>query len=126
VRDTSLTIGAGEIRVRGGPTGCGKSTLLNVAAGLLAPSSGRALVHWRAADGNQHGGGVHVSSRRADALAQHAGQRDRGLEFHGVAKAEAVAKAREWLTRVGSAGFEDAYPHQLSGGCANAWRWRRC
>ena len=39
-----------------------------------------------------------------------------GLEFHGVAKTEAAEKAREWLTRVGLAGFEDRYPHQLSGG----------
>ena len=45
VRDTSLTINTGEFVSVVGPTGCGKSTLLNVAAGLLAPSSGRALVH---------------------------------------------------------------------------------
>jgi len=40
VRDVSLTVGAGEFVSVVGPTGCGKSTLLNVAAGLLAPSSG--------------------------------------------------------------------------------------
>jgi DNA polymerase-1 len=40
VRDVNLTVGAGEFVSVVGPTGCGKSTLLNVAAGLLAPSSG--------------------------------------------------------------------------------------
>ena len=40
VRDVSLTVGAGEFVAVVGPTGCGKSTLLNVAAGLLAPSTG--------------------------------------------------------------------------------------
>jgi NitT/TauT family transport system ATP-binding protein len=45
VRDASLRVEAGEFVSVVGPTGCGKSTLLNVAAGLLAPSSGRALVH---------------------------------------------------------------------------------
>ena len=40
VRDVSLTVGAGEFVSVVGPTGCGKSTLLNVAAGLLAPSTG--------------------------------------------------------------------------------------
>ena len=41
VRDVSLSVAAGEFVSVVGPTGCGKSTLLNVAAGLLAPSSGR-------------------------------------------------------------------------------------
>ena len=44
VRDVTLTVGAGEFVSVVGPTGCGKSTLLNVAAGLLAPSSGRVEV----------------------------------------------------------------------------------
>jgi NitT/TauT family transport system ATP-binding protein len=39
-----------------------------------------------------------------------------GLEFRGVPRAQANARAREWLARVGLAGFEDRYPHQLSGG----------
>ncbi len=30
-----------------GPSGCGKSTLLNIAAGLLEPTGGRALVDGR-------------------------------------------------------------------------------
>jgi NitT/TauT family transport system ATP-binding protein len=40
VADATLMVGAGEFVSVVGPTGCGKSTLLNVAAGLLAPSSG--------------------------------------------------------------------------------------
>jgi len=39
-----------------------------------------------------------------------------GLEFHGVADAQAQAQAHDWLKRVGLGGFGDRYPHQLSGG----------
>jgi NitT/TauT family transport system ATP-binding protein len=39
-----------------------------------------------------------------------------GLEFGGMRRADAAPRAREWLARVGLAGFEDRYPHQLSGG----------
>src|SRR5215472_11272078 len=41
VDGVSLAVAAGEFVAIVGPTGCGKSTLLNVAAGLIAPSSGR-------------------------------------------------------------------------------------
>ena len=39
-----------------------------------------------------------------------------GPVFRGVPKKEALAQARDWLRRVGLAGFEDHHPHQLSGG----------
>ena len=97
VRDTSLTIGAGEFVSVVGPTGCGKSTLLNVAAGLLAPSSGRALVHGVPLAGINTRAGYMFQS---DALMPWRSTLDNvtaGLEFHGVAKSEAVARAREWL-----------------------------
>src|SRR3546814_19235378 len=39
-----------------------------------------------------------------------------GLEFAGVARAEALERGREWMRRVGLGGFEERYPHQMSGG----------
>ena len=116
VRDTSLAIDAGEFVSVVGPTGCGKSTLLNVAAGLLAPSSGRALVHGVPLSGINARAGYMFQS---DALMPWRNTLDNvtaGLEFHGIARNAAVPKAREWLMRVGLAGFENRYPHQLSGG----------
>src|SRR5205807_2365626 len=44
IEGLSLEVGPGEFVSVVGPTGCGKSTLLNIAAGLLAPTSGRVLV----------------------------------------------------------------------------------
>ncbi|MEO8345544.1 MAG: ABC transporter ATP-binding protein [Betaproteobacteria bacterium] len=116
VRDTSLTVGTGEFVSVVGPTGCGKSTLLNVAAGLLAPSSGRALVH------GAHLTGINARAGymfQADALMPWRNTLQNvtvGLEFHGVPKGDGVLKAHDWLARVGLAGFQDRYPHQLSGG----------
>ena len=116
VRDATLAIAPGEFVSVVGPTGCGKSTLLNVAAGLLAPSSGRALVHGNELTGvNAHAGYMF----QADALMPWRNTLDNvtaGLEFHGMSKADAAPSAREWLARVGLTGFEDRYPHQLSGG----------
>ncbi len=116
VSNTSLAVAPGEFVSVVGPTGCGKSTLLNVAAGLLVPSSGRALV-----DGAPLAG---INSRagymfQADALMPWRSALSNvaaGPEFRGVSRSEALSKARAWLARVGLAGFENRYPHQLSGG----------
>ena len=39
-----------------------------------------------------------------------------GPRYQGLSRAEALQRAREWIARVGLRGFEDHYPHQLSGG----------
>src|SRR5579864_1356710 len=116
VADASLVVAEGEFVSVVGPTGCGKSTLLNVAAGLLAPSSGRALVAGRPLEGINVRAGYMF---QADALMPWRNTLDNvtaGLEFRGVRRETAVARAREWLARVGLTGFENRYPHQLSGG----------
>jgi NitT/TauT family transport system ATP-binding protein len=116
VADASLAIDEGEFVSVVGPTGCGKSTLLNVAAGLLAPSSGHTLVAGRPLQGINVRAGYMF---QADALMPWRNTLDNvtaGLEFRGVRRETAVARAREWLARVGLTGFEDRYPHQLSGG----------
>jgi sulfonate transport system ATP-binding protein len=116
VADASLAVGEGEFVSVVGPTGCGKSTLLNVAAGLLAPSSGRALVAGAPLAGINARAGYMF---QADALMPWRSALDNvtaGLEFRGVPRNVAVERAREWLARVGLTGFDHRYPHQLSGG----------
>ena len=119
VAETTLEVGAGEFVSIVGPTGCGKSTLLNVAAGLLAPSTGTVKVFGKRlmpADGVNRRAGYMF---QADALMPWRtgiGNVVAGLEFRGVPSAQAVAQGEEWLRRVGLAGFGDRYPHQMSGG----------
>jgi len=116
ISDIDLLIGDGEFVSIVGPTGCGKSTLLNIAAGLLHPDAGS----------------VHVFGRPLVRLNPHATyqfQQDvllpwktaeenvmLGLLFRQVPASTARPRAREIVARVGLAGFEDRYPHQLSGG----------
>ena len=112
-------MGAGEFVSVVGPTGCGKSTLLNVAAGLLAPSSGTISVFGEplvASNGVNRRAGYMF---QADALMPWRTGIDNviaGLEFRGVPRAKAVEQGEDWLRRVGLAGFGDRYPHQMSGG----------
>jgi sulfonate transport system ATP-binding protein len=116
VSDASLAVAEGEFVSVVGPTGCGKSTLLNVAAGLLAPSSGRALVAGEPLAGINARAGYMF---QADALMPWRNALDNvtaGLEFRGVPREAAATRGREWLARVGLGGFEHRYPHQLSGG----------
>src|SRR5262245_55703134 len=116
VKDASLSVCDGEFVSVVGPTGCGKTTLLNVAAGLLAPSSGRVLVDGMPLNGINNRAGYMFQSEALmpwrSALANVAA----GLEFRQVPRDETISRARDWLRRVGLAGFEDRYPHQLSGG----------
>ena len=116
VERVSLAVAPGAFLAIVGPSGCGKSTLLNVAAGLLPPTEGRVRVF-----GDELAG----LNRRAtymfqqDALLPWKNVRDNvslGLTLAGTARADAYAKADEWLARVGLARFALHFPSQLSGG----------
>ncbi|WP_442907359.1 ABC transporter ATP-binding protein [Hydrogenophaga sp. BPS33] len=116
VRDVDLTVGAGEFVSVVGPTGCGKSTLLNVAAGLLAPSTGTVKVFGQALEGINTRAGYMFQTESLMPWRTALGNVMAGLSFRGVPDAEARAQAEDWLRRVGLGGFGDRYPHQMSGG----------
>ena len=97
-----------------GPTGCGKSTLLNVAAGLLAPSTGSVKVFGEPLSGINARAGYMFQAESLMPWRTAAQNVMAGLEFRGVT--DAAAQAQDWLKRVGLGGFGDRYPHQLSGG----------
>jgi sulfonate transport system ATP-binding protein len=116
VKDVSLSIAEGEFVSVVGPTGCGKSTLLNVAAGLLRPSSGTVRIQGELLAGVNRKAGYMFQSEALMPWRSCLANVTAGLEFRGVADSEARRRGVEWLERVGLAGFEERYPHQLSGG----------
>jgi NitT/TauT family transport system ATP-binding protein len=116
VSGVSLDLADGEFVSIVGPTGCGKSTLLNVAAGLLAPASGRVDIYGSPlAALNRQAGYLF----QADALFPWKTALENvaiGLETAGVPASEARPRAQDWLKRMGLGSFGDRYPHMLSGG----------
>ena len=114
--NVSLSVGNDEFVCLVGPSGCGKSTLLRIIAGLEKADSGKIMFHsevitqpipkismvfqlfgllpWKSALEN-----VEVP-----------------LEVLGVEKENRVHVAEEYLKMVGLEGFENTYPHDLSGG----------
>jgi NitT/TauT family transport system ATP-binding protein len=117
VRDVNLTVGPGEFVAVVGPTGCGKSTLLNLAAGLLAPSTGGVQVFGQPLSGINARAGYMFQAESLMPWRTALGNVMAGLEFRGGGtKAEMQGHAEDWLRRVGLGAFGDRYPHQLSGG----------
>jgi len=116
IRDVDLDVAPGEFVSIVGPTGCGKSTTLSLVSGLEPASQGTVVVDGRPVAGIPDGVGYMF---QADAVLPWKNVLDNvglGLRYRGASRAEAHAKAREWIERVGLTGFEDRYPHQLSGG----------
>jgi NitT/TauT family transport system ATP-binding protein len=116
LKDLSLTVEEGQFCAVVGPTGCGKSTTLTLVSGLERPSQGEAIVHGQPVRGIDTGTGFVFQQ---DAVFPWRSVLDNvaaGPVYRGRGRAEANGQARDWLRRVGLAGFEDRYPHQLSGG----------
>ncbi|HEV7194012.1 MAG TPA: ABC transporter ATP-binding protein [Jatrophihabitantaceae bacterium] len=116
LKDLDLSVAPGEFCAVVGPTGCGKSTTLTLVSGLERPSEGVARVDGKTVTGLTPGVGFVFQN---DAVFPWKSVLDNvaaGPRFHHASTSEANRRARDWLRRVGLAGFEDRYPHQLSGG----------
>jgi NitT/TauT family transport system ATP-binding protein len=116
IRDLSLSVAPGEFCAVVGPTGCGKSTTLGLISGLERPSAGEAYVMGKPVQGIDPGIGYVFQTDAVFPWKNVLNNVMTGPLFRGHPRAEARAKAKEWIARVGLAGFEDRYPHQLSGG----------
>jgi NitT/TauT family transport system ATP-binding protein len=113
-----LRVPGGGIVAIVGPSGSGKSTLLRLVAGLLAPDSGTISLGDRPVRGTDPAVGLVFQEPRLLPWRTAIDNVAYPLEIAGHPRAERTTLAQELMSMVGLAGFEDAYPAQLSGGMA--------
>jgi NitT/TauT family transport system ATP-binding protein len=116
--DVSFDVYRGDRFVLLGPSGCGKSSLLKAAAGFIKPAAGSISVNGAPVRGP--GPDRIVVFQEFDQLPPWKTVRENVmfplLMAKRVSRHEAEERAMHWIAKVGLAGFEDAYPHTLSGG----------
>lgn len=113
LQDMSLSIRDGDFLSLLGPSGCGKSTALRLIAGLMHPTKGK--IAWSDSASSDRLGVVF----QEPTLMPWATVEDNvwlPMRLKGIAKAKVLDDIAEALELVGLAGFEKAYPRELSGG----------
>ena len=116
LRDLTLDFPRGQLTSLLGPSGCGKTTLLKIIAGLLDATSGEVLVNGTPVDGPGPDRAFVFQDFALMPWASVMRNVAFGLELRGVAKSEREDIAARYIREVGLTGFEDSYPHELSGG----------
>ncbi|HLQ17251.1 MAG TPA: ABC transporter ATP-binding protein [Candidatus Eisenbacteria bacterium] len=116
LRDLDMVVQPGEFCAVVGPTGCGKSTTLALISGLEPASEGQVTVLGEPVTGIAKEIGYVFQSDAVFPWKTVLDNVAAGPRYHGETSRQAREKAREWIARVGLAGFEDRYPYQLSGG----------
>ncbi|RSM44651.1 ABC transporter ATP-binding protein [Amycolatopsis balhimycina DSM 5908] len=114
--DVSLDIADGTFLSLVGPSGSGKSTLLDLLGGLATPTSGEVLIDGRPVRGPGLDRGVVFQQYALFPWRTARANVEFGLEGGSLGKRQRAERAREYLALVGLSGFEDRYPHELSGG----------
>ncbi|BDD90947.1 ABC transporter ATP-binding protein [Pandoraea sp. XJJ-1] len=116
VSDVSIGIKAGEFVSLIGPSGCGKSTLLNMGAGLYAPSEGQVTLAGKPVRGPSQQVAFMLQKDLLMPWRSIQKNVELGMQIRGRSKAERAEVAKALLARCHLKGFENHYPHQLSGG----------
>jgi NitT/TauT family transport system ATP-binding protein len=116
--DISFEVYPGELICFVGPSGCGKSTLLRVLAGLLRPTAGHVALRGRPCA--EPCDDIGIVFQRSNLMPWRTTLKNitLPLEIEGEDAESARQRASELIRLVGLSGFEQSYPHQLSGGMA--------
>lgn len=115
-QNLSVTVRQGETVAFVGPSGCGKTTLLRLVAGLEEPTAGTVLVSGRQPLEARRLGWYSMLFQTPVLLPWLNLQRNVELPGKLLGDEAVVAKSAQRIAEVGLSGFENAYPHELSGG----------
>ncbi len=116
LEDITLTVRTGEFLAIVGPSGCGKSTLLDILAGLSPATSGEVLIDGVPVTRPTLNRGIVLQGYSLLAWRTVRKNIEFGLEVKNIPKSERRAISDRYIALVGLTGFEDHYPHELSGG----------
>lgn len=116
IEDVSIHVRHNEFLVLLGPGQSGKSTLLNIIAGLVKPTSGTILLDGKPITGTDHRIAMVFQKTGLYEWKTALENAELGLKYRNVPKTRRRETAKKYLELVGLAGFENAYPHALSGG----------
>jgi len=111
-----LTIAEGEFVTVVGPSGCGKSTLLNLIVGLMRSSMGRIVFRGAPIEGITTKIGYVTQKDNLLPWRTLIENVEIALEIRAIEKSARRVQAQNLIDQVGLSGFEDHYPHELSGG----------
>jgi NitT/TauT family transport system ATP-binding protein len=112
--DLSFEINSGEFFGIVGPSGCGKTTILNLIGGIEEPTRGSILIDGEKIDGPGRDRGMLFQEGALLPWRTARKNVEFGLEIKGEGDRTEIAE--KYLKLVGLEGFEESYPHELSGG----------
>lgn len=116
LKDCTLQVEANEFVSVVGPSGCGKTTFLMMVAGLESISSGTLLLEGQPVDGPDPRHAIVFQEYLLFPWRTVRQNIEFGPEVRGVSKEQRRQIANQYLKMVGLEGFENRYPHELSGG----------
>lgn len=116
LKDINLSIFREEIVALLGPSGCGKSTLLRVLAGLIRPTTGQVIYHGVPLNGINPGVSIVFQNFALYPWMTVQENVETVLKAKGIPSNEIRPLSDTYIRLVGLAGYEEAYPRELSGG----------